>query len=312
MLPTKFLSLRHGVGLPSASRIVFEWVVERSLEVYWGAFSSPCDGVVWDSINLSSHVSSPSRVVNWNDDGFVLNKWSSLCSLFHYFWIFAILLNNWTQNLNFGARKLAWLDSLSRWWEVGWFCVWFAPIFHGRCCWLRPQMMEPEVFSPAELGMEGAKLAAIRRRRHGKENPPVLSWIKAGCWQDGEKTDRILYVDIDVFILFTSIHIYSLQSSFDWCFFSSLSPKPQMSHGWNFRLCTREMEAQSQAPASMPMKIQPQRWWKTVTQGADPVTTSRWGERSATLRDLKAGRLDEVVLVHGERVIQLIQSCTIL
>lgn len=29
----------------------------------------------------------------------------------------------------------------------------------------RPQPLEPEVFSPAELGMEGAKLAAIRRRR---------------------------------------------------------------------------------------------------------------------------------------------------
>lgn len=311
MLPTKFLSLRHGVGLPSASRIVFEWVVERSLEVYWGAFSSPCHGVVWDSINLSSHVSSPSRVVNWNDDGFVLNKWSSLCSLFHYFWIFAILLNNWTQNLNFGARKLAWLDSLSRWWEVGWFCVWFAPIFHGRCCWLRPQMMEPEVFSPAELGMEGAKLAAIRRRRHGKENPPVLSWIKAGCWQDGEKTDRILYVDIDVFILFTSIH-------FSPVLIDVFFPVWARNHRW----VTDETSDCALGRWRHNLRRQPQCQWKFSrkdgekpwhkSQGADPVTTSRWGERSATLRDLKAGRLDEVVLVHGERVIQLIQSCTIL
>ena len=56
-------------------------------------------------------------------------------------------------------------------------------------------MMEPEVFSPAELGMEGAKLAAIRRRRHGcvfsmicqQNHASVLSWIKVGCRQNGKK-----------------------------------------------------------------------------------------------------------------------------
>ena len=173
-------SYRRDMGL--ACQVLLELFLSGLLRDPWGAFSSPCDGVVWDSINLSSHVSSPSRVVNWNDDGFVLP-----CVPSFIIFEFCNLTEQLNTNLHFGARKLAWLDSLSRWWEVGRFCVWFAPIFHGRCCWLRPQMMEPEVFSPAELGMEGAKLAAIRRRRHGKENPPVFSWIKAGCWQNGGK-----------------------------------------------------------------------------------------------------------------------------